>query len=96
MEDKEYNNIKRTILRKMLRHEYIGGKHTSIENLPKGFPEDSKGKVKGVIKKMISEGYFIVKKKPDSQHVSLNPRRLPEIIKELEVDLFDSENNKST
>jgi hypothetical protein len=77
-------DIKRTILRKMVRHEYIGGKHTSIENLPKGFPKSERARVLKIAKRMLKEGYFIPKRKPDALHVSLNPRILSQIKYEIE------------
>lgn len=76
--------IKHTVLRKMLYHGYIGGKHTSIENLPKGFPKDLRKRVSKIIEKMIKEGYFILKPKPDSLHVSLEPKMLQLIKKQIE------------
>jgi len=78
--------IKRTVLRKMLRHAYIGGKHTSIKNLPKGFPKNERARVIQIASKMIKEGYFILRQKPDSLHVSLNPRILPEVRQEIESE----------
>jgi len=79
-------NIKLAILRKMLRLEYIGGKHTSIENLPKGFPKHERGRVMKIAHKMLKEGYFIVTQKPDGPHVSINPRVLSKIKYEIGQD----------
>jgi hypothetical protein len=80
------DDIKRTILRKMLRLEYIGGRHTSIDNLPKGFPKSERGKVAQVTEKMLKEGYFIVRPKRDSLHVSLDPNILPQVKREIESE----------
>jgi hypothetical protein len=80
--------IKLTILRKMVRLGFIGGKHTSIENLPKGFPKSERGCVANVVRKMAKE-YFIVKRKPDSLHVSLNPRILYKVFQEIENEEAD-------
>jgi hypothetical protein len=80
------DDIRRTILRKMLRLEYIGGRHTSIENLPKGFPKHERGRVMKVARMMLKEGYFIAKQKPDGLHVSLDPRVLKEIKSEVGSD----------
>lgn len=77
-------DIKVAILRKMLRHEYIGGRHTSIKNLPKGFPKSDRNQVMDVAQRMVKEGYFIVRPKPDSLHVSLDPRILHHIKQEIE------------
>ena len=32
------NELKAAVLRKMLMHRWIGGKHTALDNIPKGFP----------------------------------------------------------
>jgi hypothetical protein len=80
--------IKLTILRKMVRLGFIGGKHTSIKNLPKGFPKSERGRVANVVRKMATE-YFIVKRKPDSLHVSLNPRILYKVFQEIENEEAD-------
>jgi hypothetical protein len=74
--------IKLTILRKMVRHGFIGGKHTSIENLPKGFPKNERSRVIKIVKKMAME-YFIVKPKPDALHVSIDPRILARVFEEI-------------
>ena len=78
--------IKLAVLRKMLRHEYIGERHTSVDNLPKGFPKSERGSVKKVVQQMAREGYFIVRPKPDSIHVSLDPRILPQVKREIESE----------
>ena len=80
------DEIRKAILRKMLRGEFIGAKHTSIENVPKGFPKSERGNVKKVAEKLVKEGYFICKPKPDALHVSLNPKMLPQIVREIESE----------
>ena len=78
--------IKRTLLRKMLRHEYIGGRHTSIDNLPKGFPKSERDRVSQMAKKMLKDGYFIVRSKRDSVHISLDPKILSQVKQEIESE----------
>lgn len=78
------DDIKIDILRKMLRLEYIGGRHTSEKNLPKGFPKSEWKRVRKVIEHLSKEGYFIHKPKKDSIHVSLNPDKIHQIKKEIE------------
>jgi hypothetical protein len=78
-------DIKLAILRKMVRNCFIGGKHTSIENIPKGFPKNERGRVMKIAQRMARE-YFIVKPKPDSLHVSLNPRILPRVFQEISYE----------
>lgn len=70
----------------MLRGPYVGGRHTSINNLPKGFPKSDRGQVKSVADRMIKEGYFILHKKPDSLHVSLNPSIIASVKKEIKSE----------
>jgi hypothetical protein len=78
--------VRHAILRKLLRLGYIGGKHTSLENVPKGFPRSERKNVLKVAQKMIKEGYFLVTPKPDSLHVSLEPSLLPRIRQEIESE----------
>ena len=49
----ENEQLKTEILRKMLRHRWIGGKHTSTENLPKGFPPNLKNQIHDLTKELI-------------------------------------------
>ncbi|MDH2906970.1 MAG: hypothetical protein PXX83_02610 [Candidatus Nitrosotalea sp.] len=41
------------ILRKMYFYGYIGGKHTSVDNLQKSFPKHERGNVKGAVQVLI-------------------------------------------
>ncbi|XES77822.1 MAG: hypothetical protein ACBZ72_02815 [Candidatus Bathyarchaeia archaeon] len=75
--------IRQAILRKMLRQEFIGAKHTSIENIPKGFPKHMRKDVADITRQLNKEGFIIFKPKPDAIHVSLNPKMLPKIRSEL-------------
>lgn len=75
--------IRQTLLRKMLYQGFIGGKHTSYENLPKGFPRGIKKQIEKIVDKLIKEGYFIVKPKPDSLHLSLDPKKLTQVKREI-------------
>lgn len=69
----------KVILAKMLRHGYIGGKHTSEDNIPKGLPKHIRGEIKKALKNLIREGYIIPKITSYGTEVSLNPRRIVEI-----------------
>ena len=70
----------------MLRQGFIGGKHTSIENLPKGLPNDKKTKKRAIkiINQLMKEGFFIAKPKPDELHLSLQPKMLPRVKEEIQ------------
>lgn len=67
----------------MLRQDYVGGKHTHIDNIPKGKPRSEYGEIMSTAKLLIKEGLLKVISKPDGIHVSLEPTRLNEIIKEV-------------
>ena len=71
--------IRKAILRKLYRLDYCGGRHTSIDNLTKGFPGHLKKEVKKESYLLIKEALLLSKPKPDSLHVFLNPRRAKDI-----------------
>ena len=73
------NDIEKKILEKMLYEHYIGGKHTSADNIPNGFPKHERGEVKKALKNLIREGYVIPKITSYGLEVSLDPRRIREI-----------------
>ncbi len=72
-------NIRIAIIEKMVKHRLWGGKHTSIDNIPKGFPSNMIKDVKIEIKNLIKEGYIIHKPTSYGLEVSLNPRMKNEI-----------------
>lgn len=74
----EDNEIKAAILRKMLMHRWIGGKHTSIDNIPKGFPQHERNRVTSLTTELIREGFILRKPTNYGEEVSLNPNRVYE------------------
>ncbi len=72
---------KAAILVKLARHRYWGGRHTSVDNLPKGAPRDRWGQIKKYVDDLIKEGFLITKPTNVGLHVSLNPRKKAEIDK---------------
>ena len=78
-------SIKRDILKKLFRHRYIGGKHTEIRNAMKGFPIHFLKEVKKEIQNLIRQNYLLAKISTKEIHISLNPRRLEEIRKEIDL-----------
>lgn len=72
------------ILKKLYNHNFIGEKHTSEDNVPKGFPKHLRGNVKKALKKLIREGYVTPKITSYGLEVSINPRRIEEIKKIIE------------
>ncbi|MFH0986655.1 MAG: hypothetical protein V1911_01260 [Candidatus Micrarchaeota archaeon] len=67
------NAIQRTILIKLCRRCCWGAKHTSFENLPKGFPKHLRGQVKNEAEELIRRGYLMKKPISYGLEVSLNP-----------------------
>jgi len=79
------NIYRQFILEKMLRHGFVGGKHTNIQNIPKGRPKGEYNSIQAEIDVMRKEGYFIIRPKGDGLHISLNPRKMDEIAQELNI-----------
>lgn len=79
MNTNKINWIKAKILKKLHRHGYWGGRHTSFDNLPKGFEKSFRGVVKDTAEELIDEG--LLKGKPTSYgiEISLNPEKKKEI-----------------
>jgi len=71
--------IRYRIVRKMVRHKYWGRKHTSIKNIPKGFPLELRRDVIVQVKKLIREGIILTKPTHYGLEVSLNPRKIHDI-----------------
>lgn len=53
------NEIRYRIIKKLVRHRMWGGKHTSIENIPKGMPPELRKNIEEVIKELIRENLII-------------------------------------
>ncbi len=75
--------IRKTILRKLNDHGYWGHRHTSFDNLPKGFPSHLHKEVKKMGKNLIKEGIIISKPTHYGLEISLNHRKLREIREEI-------------
>ena len=53
--------IKGKVLHKLTRLGKFDHAHTSIDNLPKGFPSDLRGRVKDLVKELIKERILLTK-----------------------------------
>lgn len=73
-------NIK--ILFNLLWMGYVGGRHTSTDNVIKNFPRNERKMAKKALKKCYNEGYLILKPTHYGQEVSINPRMI-KIIKNM-------------
>lgn len=77
---------RKAILRKMYFDKIIGGRHTAVENLKKGFPSHARGEVDGEVKELIKNGFILRKITNYGLQVSLNPEMIPEIERILSSD----------
>ncbi len=85
----EENIIKKHILRKLVRANILGGKHTPLDFVKKGIPDHYQNTHKGrkivekVVKELVNDEWIIVvaKKtgKGSDHHVALNSRKVSEI-----------------
>ena len=64
--------IKGKILHKLTRMGKFKHSHTSLDNMPKGFPSDLGGKVKEMAKELIKEEILFVKPAFYAKEVSIN------------------------
>ena len=72
-------SAKRFIVKKLFQKKYIGERHTSIANLPKGLPGHLRGDVKQAAKELIADGILLAKPTSYGLEVSLNPKKMKEI-----------------
>jgi len=72
--------IKGKILHKLTRLGKFKHSHTSIDNLPKGFPKDIRGNVKYHVEELIKEGIFFIKPTSYGMEVSVNPEKKEKIM----------------
>ena len=77
MEEKEA--IRKDLLRKLYKKRMFHHKHTSFDNLPKGFPGHLGREIKKVAEELIREGILLTKPTSYGLEVSLNSQKLKEI-----------------
>jgi hypothetical protein len=71
--------LMRQILEKMIYHGCIGARHTSEDNIQKGFPERIRKEVKKALKELLRIGFVVAKPTSYGIEVSVNPRKTKEI-----------------
>lgn len=86
MTQKELTPYQKKILLKLRRNFYIGSRHTSEDNVIKGFPKYVRGEIKKALKKLIRHGYLISKPTSYGLEVSINPVVMKEINRILEEE----------
>ncbi len=64
--------IKGKVLHKLTRMGKFEHSHTSIDNLPKGFSKDIRGRVKDMVKELKKEGILLSKPTSYGEEVSIN------------------------
>ncbi len=74
------DKIKGKILNKLTRLGKFEHSHTSIDNLPKGFPKDIRGKVKDMVKELKKEGILLSKPTNYGEEVSINSKMREKIM----------------
>jgi len=84
MNDEE---IKGKILHKLTRMGKFTASHTSIENLPKGFPKEIRGRVKSLIKELKKESLLLSKPTSYGEEISINLTKRDEIYSLIEIFL---------
>jgi len=72
---------RKAILGKLYRHRYIGGRHTSIDNVPKGFPKSENRNIEKALKSLVKEEFILQKPTSYGTEICLNPRKIKEIRK---------------
>jgi len=84
----EEEDIKRFILRKLVRHRIWMHKHTSIHNLQKGLPDclRSRKEVRKVIERLLKNGFLLSKPTNYGLEVSLNIEKKKEIEEFIEIN----------
>jgi len=74
------DEVKGKILHKLTRLGKFKHSHTSIDNLPKGFPKDIRGGVKDRVNELIKENLLLVKPTNYGKEVSVNPDEKEKIL----------------
>ncbi len=81
---KDTFQIKIELLSKLVRKNYWKNRHTSFDNLQKSFPKHLRKDVKNAAKELIKEGYILQKPTGYGLEISLNSRRMSEILNVVE------------
>jgi hypothetical protein len=85
--------IKKNILRRLMRSNIWGGKHTPLDFVKKGVAEEYTKKenkaIEKVVKELVNRGWLLMAQKrtgrDSSVHVSLNPKAAAEIFAFLDL-----------
>lgn len=74
--------VAQRILAKLLRDHRIAGRHTEVENAwGHHFADDEKDLAREITRRLIRRGILLLKAKPGGDHISIDPRRIAEVHK---------------
>ncbi|HSA98416.1 MAG TPA: hypothetical protein VLF17_04995 [Candidatus Nitrosotenuis sp.] len=73
------------ILEKMYRNRVIGGRHISLEDLRTGCPSHERGNIERTLKKLVKENLIVQHPTSYGMQYALNPQRIDEIMKILNI-----------
>lgn len=80
--------IKGKILHKLTRKGKFEHSHTALENLPKSFPPELKGRAKDMSQELIKEGVLYLKKTNYGKQVSINLEKKDKIMEYIDEFLM--------
>jgi len=72
------------ILKKLIDNNYIGARHTSEDNIPKGYPKHQRGNIKTELKELTKQNLLYKHPTAYGWEYAINPTRIPEILAQLE------------
>jgi len=87
------DEIKGKILHKLTRMGKFEHSHIPIDNLPKGFPIDQKGKVKDMVKELIKEELLLTKPTSYGLEISINLKHKEKVLEYIKTFLDKKEEN---
>lgn len=79
------HGISTFILEKMYRNRIIGGRHISLEDLRTGCPPHERGNIEKSLKKLVKENVILQHPTSYGIQYALNPQRIEEIMKILNI-----------
>jgi len=81
----QYDDVQKRVLKKLYFERMIGGKHTSVEAIKRGFPSHEKGHVDKKLKKLIKANLVLQHPNYGMQY-NLNHEKIEVIMKILGIE----------
>jgi hypothetical protein len=83
--------IARRLLQKLLRDARIGGRHTNAAHVwGHHFADDEKDLAREIMSRLVRRGILLSKRKPSGEHVSIDPRRMDDVKRIVDLKYTDS------